>query len=760
MVTKRKKRENTNSQMKVNGEVISLLIISFGILILISLQTQSAGHLGNFIRSILFGMLSSPAIILPYLIIAYGIFHMIGKTTLGGIRSKISMILIYVCYLVIYTLPLREQITDQLFSLNGIKKSFQYGIDGVSGGLIGDTLSIIGLNFFGLIGSYVISITLMIVAFVLLTQISIVRVLKYFKQRVCDTIAFLLSKFKIQKKTKYSNLDMAQEVVLNLNNSYAEASEYTTSEQTSEKIRTLDFKRDPLEGKIVNLEEAGKKLRKQQVNNESDSSPINILIGNSPSLNDSYRLPTVDLLDAVIVLNTKKDKKEVVNKARILEETLGNFGVEAKVIQISQGPTITRYEIQPSSGVKVSRIVALADDIALNLAATNIRIEAPIPGKAAVGIEIPNDNISTLSLREVLQSDQFISSDSKLTFVLGKDIAGNPITADLAKMPHLLIAGATGSGKSVCVNTLISSILFKASPKEVKLLLIDPKVVELSNYNGIPHLLIPVVTDPKKASSALNWAVQEMSNRYKLFASKNVRDINSYNEKMQKENLETIPKIIIIIDELADLMMVAPGQVEDAICRLAQMARAAGMHLIVATQRPSVDVITGVIKANIPSRIAFAVSSQIDSRTIIDMGGAEKLLGKGDMLFYPVGASKPKRVQGAFISDADVEKIIKYIKDQSSENNYENEIVESLENSYKESESVVDELLEQAIDLVVQSEQASVSMLQRRFRIGYNRAARLMDEMTERGIVGEHEGSKPRQVLLSKEGLEEKKSRI
>lgn len=746
--------------MKVNNEVISLLIISLGILILVSLQTQSAGHLGNFIRSILFGMLSSPAIILPYLIIAYGIFHMIGKTTLGGIRSKVSMILIYVCYLVIYTLPLREQITDQLFSLNGIKKSFQYGIDGVSGGLIGDTLTTIGLNFFGLIGSYVISITLMIVAFVLLTQISIVRVLKFFKQRVCDTIAFSLSKIKIQKKTKYSNLDMAQEVSLNLNDSYAEASEYTTSEQVSEKIRTLDFKRDPLEGKIVNLEEAGKKLRKQQVNNESDSSPISIQIGNSLSFNDSYRLPTVDLLDAVIVLNTKKDKKEVINKARILEETLGNFGVEAKVIQISQGPTITRYEIQPSSGVKVSRIVALADDIALNLAATNIRIEAPIPGKAAVGIEIPNDNISTLSLREVLQSDQFISSDSKLTFVLGKDIAGNPITADLAKMPHLLIAGATGSGKSVCVNTLISSILFKASPKEVKLLLIDPKVVELSNYNGIPHLLIPVVIDPKKASSALNWAVQEMSNRYKLFASKNVRDINSYNEKMQKENLEPIPKIIIIIDELADLMMVAPGQVEDAICRLAQMARAAGMHLIVATQRPSVDVITGVIKANIPSRIAFAVSSQIDSRTIIDMGGAEKLLGKGDMLFYPVGASKPKRVQGAFISDADVEKIIKYIKDQSSENNYEDGIVESLENSYKESESAVDELLEQAIDLVVQSEQASVSMLQRRFRIGYNRAARLMDEMTERGIVGEHEGSKPRQVLLSKEGLEQMKSRI
>ena len=762
MGVRKKTKEKTDNQMKVNDEIISLLIISFGILILISLQTQSAGHLGNFIRNILFGTLSGPALILPYLIITYGIIHMIGKNTLGDIRSRVSMILIYSCYLVLYTLPLIGP-TDELFSIAGMKQSFGYGIARSGGGLLGDTLSSIGLKLFGITGSYVIAITLIIVSIVLLTQVSIVRVLSYLKEGIGKIIAFILTNIKIQKKRKYSKAMMAQEHSLVLNNNFIETSEENPSKHLVEDIKILEFASESSEEKIIDLEEMKKKSKKQQVNNdliESDSLPIQIHIGNSTSLNDAYSLPPVDLLDAVTVSNTRKDKKEVINKARILEETLGNFGVEAKVLQISQGPTITRYEIQPSPGVKVSRIVALADDIALNLAATNIRIEAPIPGKAAVGIEIPNDNTATVTLREVLQSDKFINSDSKLTYVLGKDIAGNPITADLAKMPHLLIAGATGSGKSVCVNTLISSILFKASPKDVKILLIDPKVVELSNYNGIPHLLIPVVTDPKKASSALNWAVQEMSNRYKSFAAKNVRDINSYNEKMIREGLETLPKIIIIIDELADLMMVAPGQVEDAICRLAQMARAAGMHLIVATQRPSVDVITGVIKANIPSRIAFAVSSQVDSRTIIDMGGAEKLLGKGDMLFYPVGASKPKRVQGAFISDVEVEKIIKYIKDQSSETAYQSEIVESLENGYKESENEVDELLEQAIEMVVQSGQASISMLQRRFRIGYNRAARLMDEMAERGIVGEHEGSKPRQVLLSKEDLEEMKSRV
>ncbi len=393
-------------------------------------------------------------------------------------------------------------------------------------------------------------------------------------------------------------------------------------------------------------------------------------------------------------------------KARLLEDTLNNFGVDAKVVQISKGPTITRFEIQPSPGVKVSKIVNLSDDIALNLAAHHVRIVAPIPGKAAVGIEVPNKTTSIVTLREVLETDTFRDGDSKMTFGLGKDISGSPIVADLSKMPHLLVAGATGSGKSVCVNTMISSILCNSKPDEVKFLMIDPKVVELNIYNGIPHLILPVVTDPKKASVALNWAVQEMTDRYNRFAQAGVRDVTGYNNKVDSfEQGKKMPKIVVIIDELADLMMVAPNAVEDAICRLAQMARAAGIHLIVATQRPSVDVITGVIKANIPSRIAFAVSSQIDSRTIIDMGGAEKLLGKGDMLYYPVGSSKPQRVQGAFISEEEVEKVVEAVKNQVEPVEYNQDILETVKNNIEKNENT-DEYLADAIELVIDAEQA------------------------------------------------------
>ena len=425
--------------------------------------------------------------------------------------------------------------------------------------------------------------------------------------------------------------------------------------------------------------------------------------------------------------------------------------MEAKVNQVTVGPTITRYEIQPSPGVKVSKIVNLTDDIALSLAAKSIRMEAPIPGKSAIGIEVPNEIPSMVGLREVLESAEFKKFDSPLAMALGKDISGKPIIGDIGKMPHLLIAGSTGSGKSVCVNTLISSILYKAKPDEVKLLLIDPKVVELANYNGIPHLLIPVVTDPKKAANALNWAVAEMNKRYKMFAEKGVKDITSYNEKCE----EKLPKIVIIIDELADLMMASANDVEDYICRLAQMARAAGMHLIVATQRPSVDVITGVIKANIPSRIAFAVSSQTDSRTILDMGGAEKLLGKGDMLFYPLGASKPVRIQGAFISEHESQNIIDFVKAQVKEEvKYEENIMDTISKVNMEKSSDEDELLSEAIEFVVESGQGSASMLQRKFKIGFNRAARLIDSMEERGIVGPNEGSKPRKVLMSKQDLQ------
>ena len=475
-----------------------------------------------------------------------------------------------------------------------------------------------------------------------------------------------------------------------------------------------------------------------------------------------YVFPPISLLGRDPGNSSGSGILEQQKNGRKLEMTLKSFGVEARVINVSAGPTVTRYEVSPSQGVKVSKIVNLADDIALNLAASGIRIEAPIPGKAAVGIEVPNKETKSVYLRTVLESDAFRKHPSKLAFALGEDITGNPIVTDIAKMPHLLIAGATGSGKSVCINTLITSILYKADPKEVKLLLDVPKVVELSVYNGIPHLLIPVVTDPKKASAALNWAVREMLERYNDFAACGVRDIKGFNAmKEEKGEPEAkMPQIVIIIDELADLMMAAPGEVEDSICRLAQMARAAGMHLIIATQRPSVDVITGVIKANIPSRLAFAVSSGIDSRTILDMVGAEKLLGKGDMLFYPSGQAKPSRIQGAFVTDKEVEQIVDFLR-KSSRPGYTQEMVDQITAVAKTASGPseeTDEFFEQAVDLILEKEKASVSMLQRQFRIGYNRAARLMDELERRGLVGPEEGSKPRKVLITRAQWEEMQS--
>jgi DNA segregation ATPase FtsK/SpoIIIE-like protein len=486
------------------------------------------------------------------------------------------------------------------------------------------------------------------------------------------------------------------------------------------------------------------------------SAPVTPIIPPKPKPKP-YIMPPLTLLNPAKP-KTNSNRDEIVENVKILEVTLKNFGVDAKVTEVTKGPAITMYEVLPAPGVKVSKIVNLTDDIALALAAQQIRIIAPIPGKSAIGIEIPNKDTTMVTAREVFESDEFKKTDSKLSVALGKEITGKTMVADLAKMPHLLIAGSTGSGKSVCVNTIINSILFNAKPDEVKLLMIDPKVVELSHYNGIPHLILPVVVDPKKASIALNWAVNEMGNRYKTFAEHTVKDINSYNRKaetMPELQLEKMAKIVIIVDELADLMMVAPNQVEDAICRLAQMARAAGIHLIVATQRPSVDVITGLIKANIPSRIAFAVSSQIDSRTILDMAGAEKLLGKGDMLFYPLGANKPIRIQGAFLADAEVEGVVGFIKQQTEEVTYQEEILESVPEANNAMEA--DELLKDAVEMIVDSGQASISMIQRKFRVGYNRAARLIDQMEERGIVGPSLGSKPREVLMTRIELEQLK---
>jgi len=468
-----------------------------------------------------------------------------------------------------------------------------------------------------------------------------------------------------------------------------------------------------------------------------------------------YNYPPIDLLAAGEAEDTTNHRQKDMEKAQLLEDTLKSFGISSRLLGIAHGPAVTRFELQPAPGVKVSRITSLADDIALNLAAMSVRIEAPIPGKAAVGVEIPNDKIEMVRLRDVLESQDARRHASRIAIGLGKDNSGRYIVADIAKMPHVLIAGQTGSGKSVCINSIITSILFRATPEEVRLILIDPKVVELSIYNDIPHLVCPVVTDPKKAASALDWAVAEMSVRYKKFAERGVRNIKGYNKALNPGE-PIMPQMVIIIDELADLMMVAPGEVEDSICRLAQLARAAGMHLVIATQRPSVNVITGIIKANIPTRIAFSVASQVDSRTMIDHGGAEKLLGNGDMLFVPAGTSKPMRVQGAWVSDEEVNAIVNYIK-ESSETTYDQDMLEHMENAVRtdaEREEFAEEYdpkLPEAVDIVIEAGQASISMLQRRMRVGYARAGRLIDEMAQRGIISEADGAKPRTVLISKE---------
>ena len=506
-------------------------------------------------------------------------------------------------------------------------------------------------------------------------------------------------------------------------------------------------------------------IRQKEAEDKKETAPLVGAAIQPKNEETHYSFPPISMLEPSQNLDDKLEVEELQASGKMLVDTLKSFGVQTSIVHISRGPSVTRYELQPAPGVKISRITGLADDIAMNLAAVGVRIEAPIPGKAAVGIEVPNKVKTTVRMRDLIESISFVTAKSRLTVALGRDIAGQVRVADLAKMPHLLIAGTTGSGKSVCINAMIISLLYKATPDEVRFLMIDPKVVELGVYNDIPHLLTPVVTDPRKAAGALGWAVNEMLSRYRTFAAFNVRDINGYNHlaaanHYQDENGQPMPKmfqIVIIIDELSDLMMASPSEVEDSICRLAQMARAAGMHLIVATQRPSVDVVTGLIKANIPSRIAFAVSSAVDSRTILDTGGAEKLLGQGDMLFAPIGAQKPIRIQGCFVTDAEIESIATFVKTQQK-SDYDEKVMEEIEkNASAKAESSEsgedapfnDERMEDAIKCVIEAGQASTSLLQRRLRLGYARAGRLIDEMEQMGIVGPHEGSKPRQVLMT-----------
>ncbi|MDU5913272.1 MAG: DNA translocase FtsK 4TM domain-containing protein [Anaerococcus vaginalis] len=527
----------------------------------------------------------------------------------------------------------------------------------------------------------------------------------------------------------------------------------------------FESKEDSNSEKIIELEEENKKDANDDFDERFEKAKINSYKSKQVDLSDfdqtfkeeytlNYKFPKLDLLDDR-ENGSEVDQNDIKDKARRIEECLDSFGIKSKVVQINIGPSVTCFELKPQRGVKVSKILNLSDDLSLALATSDIRIEAPIPGKSHVGIEVPNSKKEVVGLKEMIASEEFIKNTKELPFVLGKSISGSPKVSAIEKMPHLLVSGATGSGKSVCINTIIMSILYKHSPDEVKLLLIDPKIVELSIYNGIPHLIMPVITDPKKASSSLFWAIREMERRYKLFEENHVRDISSYRDLAEiDENIEKLPYIVIIIDELSDLMMTAAGEVEDYITRLAQKSRACGIHLIIATQRPTVDVITGTIKANIPSRIAFAVTSQIDSRTILDMSGAETLLGKGDMLFSPSDAMKPMRIQGAFVSDSEVLRVVNYIK-ETREEEYDKKAMETVEEKTKVIENDdEDELINEAIEIIINENTASVSLIQRKLKVGYARAGRIIDQLEARGIIGGYEGSKPRKVLVDHSYLE------
>lgn len=713
-----------NIKNDIRWEIKGLLFISFGVLGIFSIYTNAVGVIGKFISKNLKGFSGQAAVLIPLIIILLGVNCLFYKKKPKISLRVIGLVIIFAVIVFLFHINTHANLREMNF-LDRLRKSAELGVNGQGGGILGESGLSLLISIFGTTGSTIMMITFFIIGSILATGKSITTILERIKLSTKRKKITINPQIGSKKIKVVNNIPQDSSSIDEVDDNSETATRNTSSTQ-KEEVQKI-----------------------KSVKNEEDSRD-SIIITDYIEDDKEYNLPPLSLLRK----NSGKQRgfceKELLDNAQTLENTLKSFGLEAKVIQVNCGPTITRFEIQPSPGIKVSRIMSLADDIALSLAASDVRIEAPIPGKAAVGIEVPNKKKSLVLMRDVLESTDFVKSPSKLSIALGMDIDGNPKVADLTEMPHLLIAGATGSGKSVCIKTIISSILFKAHPNEVKLMMIDPKVVELAIFDGIPHLLTPVVTDAKKAAAALSWMVGEMERRYQLFAEEGVRDIARYNELY---NDKPMPKIVVIIDELADLMMVAPRDVEDCICRLAQMARAAGIHLVVATQRPSVDVITGLIKANIPSRISFAVSSQVDSRTILDISGAEKLLGKGDMLFYPVGAPKPVRIQGAYITEEEVEKLINYCKKQK-EPAYEKNLSGFNEVGVDKSHEETDELFEEAVKVVLDSGQASISMLQRRLRIGYARAARLIDEMEQRGIVGGYEGTKPREILISKEHYE------
>ena len=746
----RGKRSKKKNRTMLDLQVVTLIIVS--ILLTILIYTK-AGYIGQTLSPILGGIMGWIKYIIPVGTFAIAIFLACDEDKDNFMKKILQYAVFLLCITTIITVIQISQ--GKLSTANGfeeaIKQAYYNGSKNIGGGAVGAICAIGLINLVGKIGTVIIAIGIAIIDSIFLFGIKPAELLKEY----IETRNEKKQEAKAQR-IEQRKLRADKEVI----------PKEKEEKKKKSKIMPEDniVTEDQINIKMANNNEEQTSLFKKQEEIKEDKSKEILTLEHALTVEDeNYEFPPVEFLTPGKTA-TKMGKKAVTDTANKLQKTLYSFGVSAKVENVSVGPTITRYELKPAEGVRVSKIANLADDIALSLAAETIRIEAPIPGKPAVGIEIPNKEKEVVHLRDIIDSNEFKNAKSKLSFALGKNAAGEAIVTDIAKMPHVLIAGSTGSGKSVCINTLITSIIYKAKPSEVKLVMVDPKVVELSVYNGIPHLLIPVVTDPKKAAGALAWAVQEMVNRYHLFAEKNVRDIAGYNEALEKEGAEgKLPQIVIIIDELADLMMVAKNDVEDAICRLAQMARAAGMHLVIATQRPSVDVITGIIKANIASRISFAVTSQVDSRTILDSAGAEKLLGKGDMLFFPTGVLKPIRIQGAFVSDSEVEKIVSFLKENGGPT-YSEDVLEKIERANstdkeldEQDDDETDPFLMEAIDTVVDLGQASASFIQRRFKVGYARAGRIIDQMEARGIISGYEGSKPRQVLVSKEQWQELK---
>ncbi|MBQ3523189.1 MAG: DNA translocase FtsK [Clostridia bacterium] len=786
--TQKRNNKKSNNSFVMNKQLSAIIMFAVGILWFCMALIDAQGLWGG-LRTFLFGVFGVFTFIFPLFLLVSAAFMALDKND-NNFTSKIIQISIIVT-LISGIVHVFQCNPDDTYFI-AIKEAYNvFYIDGsmLGGGAFGAIIGGIFLAITGgnvaaaLIIEFVISFVLIMI-FTGLTLGNLIRGISKPVKKVGEFTSEKINEYgekaeQIAEERKKRKAEFNPDVDLgpdpDENAKPLTFDDEEIEEESNELVSFSDMKNNKQETekveqeKVINLDDIIKKSIKKEepvveekVEDKTDEEIVEEI---EESEKRVYLLPPIDCLNMPKESNASNLEAELKHTAKKLEETLSSFGVETRTVGICSGPSVTRYEIQPAAGVKISKITNLADDIALNLAASGVRIEAPIPNKAAVGIEVPNKNRRMVTMREVVDQPQYKNAKSKLNVALGKDITGEFVYSDLSKMPHLLIAGTTGSGKSVCLNSMIVSILYNATPEEVKLLMIDPKQVEFTVYNGIPHLLVPVVSDPRKASGALAWAVTEMLTRYKTFSENSVRDISGYNSICESQGKKKMPQIVIFIDELSDLMMAAPNEVEDSICRLAQMARAAGMHLVIATQRPSVDVITGIIKANIPSRISLSVSSQVDSRTIIDSVGAEKLLGNGDMLYYPVGIPKPIRVQGCFLSDKEVENVVTHIKNQA-QSVYDDDVMKEIDKNAANTgakkkdtsasdsdggDGPADEMLPKAIEAVIEAQSASTTLLQRKLKLGYARAARIVDELEERGIIGPYEGAKPRKVLITKQ---------